>query len=229
MRRSPSVVLLLLLGCGGRDPLLGADDQGALPGTTGGGSGGGASTGGTSGTVPPIIMPTPPGRVDAGMAVPPAQPRDASPPPPPIKLDAAPPSAGGCAFPKCLADLMSTCTPTGRCVQQRVMGGGGIATNFCYDNGIKLITSVAGNGRNPMVAIRVMRADGTGCYTVQPESRGSGVTGLNYLAPSGQVVAIGTLERNRLTINCTGQPPQVVDVACQPGLMTTGCTNGTCQ
>jgi hypothetical protein len=228
MRRTWSLVLLLLVGCGGRDPLLGVDDQGVLvPPLAGGSGGGGAATGGTSGTVKPPVMVLP----DAGTPKPPVPvPPDAA---VPSKVDAAPqpvPTPNACDFPKCVAALQAACTPTGSCVQQRTTGGGGIGNNVCFANGVKVITSISGGGRNAPVTIRVLRADGTGCYTIEPEARGGGVTGLNYRTPSGELVATGLVMRDRLNIVCTGMTaPTSVAASCQPGLMITGCTSGSCQ
>jgi len=229
MRRSWSLVLLLLVGCGGRDPLLGVDDQGVLvPPLAGGSGGGGVATGGTSGGVMPPVMVLP----DAGTPKPPAPvPPDAA--TAPGKIDAAPvnqPNPNSCDFPKCVAALQTGCMPAGTCVQQRSVSGGGIGTNACFANGVKVITTIQGGGRNQAVAIRVLRPDGTGCYTIEPESRGGGVTGLNYRSPSGELVATGLVMRDRLNIVCTGMTaPTSVPASCQPGLMITGCTNGSCQ
>jgi hypothetical protein len=172
---------------------------------------------------------------DAGTIKPPVVvPPDAA-SPPQVKQDAATPgnpnNPGACAFPKCVAALQAACMPAGNCVLQRVMGGGGIGSNVCYANGVKAFTSISGNGRGQNTTIRVMRADGTACYTIEPESRGGGVTGLNYRAPSGELIATGIVQnRTQLAIACTGTTaPQVVETSCQPGLVITGCSNGSCQ
>jgi len=220
MRRSRSVLLLLLVGCGGRDPLLGVNDEGIIPPPVAGGSGGGTATGGTSGTPPVLTLP------DASTPRPPVPAPDAA---APGKVD-APPGAGACAFPKCVAALQEPCTPQGRCVQQRVMSGGGIGTNVCFANGVKLITSISGNGRNQNVTIRVMKPDGSACYSIEPESRGSGVTGLNYRTPAGEIVGTATRNGNSLAVTCIGSTtPISVDATCQPGLIAAPCTSGSCQ
>jgi hypothetical protein len=239
MRRS-ALLLLVFLGCGGRDPLYGVSeepttppvsgpDASVSPGTGGspamggnpgtGAQGGSAGTGGTTGTKPPpspppdAAVPPPPVLRDAGVPV-----RDAAPPP------------NACQFPKCVAALFADCMPTGKCVQQRSMGGGGISSNVCYGNGVKLVTSVMG-GRNATTAIKVFKADGTLCYTVEPEQRGGGVNAVLYRDASGQAVASATVDRNTLAVACTGTTtPQSVATSCQPGLQgsTNGCGNGMC-
>jgi hypothetical protein len=227
MRRSRSLLLLLLVGCGGRDPLLGVNDEGILTPPVAGGTGGGTATGGTHGN-PPVMTP-PASQPDAGTVKPPVMvPPDAA---TPAKPDAGP-ATSACAFPKCVAALVDSCKPAGTCVQQLVMGGGGISTNVCFQNGVKVITSIRqGGGRTPPVNIRVMRPDGSGCYSIDSESRGSGVTGLNYRTPSGELVATATRDGNRLAVTCIGTTtPQVVDATCQPGLVASNsCTNGSCQ
>jgi hypothetical protein len=194
----------------------GSPASGGNPGT-----GGNAGTGGAPGTKPPL--PPPP---DAAVPPPPL-PRDAGPPVP--ARDAAPPP-NACAFPKCVAALINDCMPAGKCVQQRFMGGTGIGTNVCYTNGIKLVTSLMG-GRNATAAIKVFKADGTLCYTVEPEQRGGGVNAILYRDASGQAVASATMDRNTLAVACTGTTtPQSVATSCQPGLpgTTNGCGNGMC-
>ncbi|HXU80006.1 MAG TPA: hypothetical protein VN914_01325 [Polyangia bacterium] len=214
----------MVLGCGGRDPLYGVDNGGTTPPPVSG-TGGGTNpnpnpgTGGTPGTtIPP--MPAP----DASIPPPPL-PRDAG------ARDAAPPMTGMCPFPKCLAAVMFDCTPTGMCVQQRTSGGGGLGNNVCYGNGVKLVTSLSGGGRNPTAAIKVFKADGTLCYTVEPEQRGGGVNAIAYRDASGQQIASATVDRNSLAIACAGTTtPVSVPMSCQPGLQgsTGSCRNGMC-
>jgi hypothetical protein len=142
--------------------------------------------------------------------------------------DAAPPPSA-CQFPKCVAALLADCTPSGRCMQQRFMSGGGVGSNACYANGVKLSTVVSG-GRNVTATIKVFKADGTLCYTVEPEQRGGGVNALLYRDASGQPVASATVDRNTLAVACTGSTtPQIVATSCQPGLQGAGnCSNGMC-
>jgi hypothetical protein len=129
-----------------------------------------------------------------------------------------------------VAVLLADCTPNGKCVQQRFMSGGGLGTNACYSNGVKLTTVLSG-GRSFTGSIKVFKADGTVCYTVESQPRGGGVNALSYRNSSGDVVATATIDRNLLAVTCTGQTtPQVVDTSCQPGLSGNGggCGNGTC-
>jgi hypothetical protein len=223
MLRSRALLVLLLFGCGGRDPLVGIDDEGILvPPLPAAGTGGGSATGGTSGTMPPMSKPPAP---DAG-----AKPPTSTPAPDaatPGKLD-APPSA--CPFPKCVAALVEECIPAGTCVQQQLSVGGGISSNICYANGVKLMTTIQGGGRNPSTAIKVLKPGGAPCYSIDPEQRGAGVVGHNFRAPTGEIVATATIDRNRLIIVCINQTsPTAIDLSCQPGLSpANGCNRGAC-
>ena len=227
MRRS-SLLLLVLIGCGGRDPLYGVDESGGNPPPVSALDAGGP--GNNPGTTPPGT--TPPSTPDA--AVPPNPgpfPRDAG---PPRDAGVVPPPMAMCPFPKCLAAVMGAdCTPAGMCVQQRVSSGGGLGSNACYSNGVKLVTSLSGGGRNPTASIKVFRADGSLCYSVEPEQRGGGVNAIAYRDASGQQIASATVDRNSLAIACTGSTvPQSVPLGCQPGLTSNGagggCRSGMC-
>jgi hypothetical protein len=262
MRRS--LLVLLVVGCGGRDPLYGVSDNPAPPGDdasvssgTGGdpniggasggtpGSGGVTASGGTPGSGGVTASGGTPGSggitasggapgsgggpgtlpPDAG-AIPPGPRRDAGAPP----RDAAPP--GTCSFPKCVAALQADCAPAGMCVQERLMSGGSLSSNVCYSNGVKVMSSLmGGGGRNFTSSIKVFKADGTLCYSLDPQPRGAGVNAVNYRDASGNVVATATIDRNFLAVSCTGQTtPQIVQTSCQPGMAGSigGCGNGTC-
>jgi hypothetical protein len=234
MARRCALLFVVLLGCGGRDPLNGPlidDGTGAAPVTTPDAAPGGA--GGAGGASGP--------RLDA--APPPVSPPDGPvfmPPPPPVRdagiprLDASPtnPPNVDCPLPTCLAGLLKECTQAGSCVQQRAMGRGG-ATNTCYANGVKFLGSTGNGG----LTVQVTKPDGSACYTFQAILGGGGVNAFSYLAPNGQMVARVTLDRNLAAVTCTGEmTPQVVNLICLPGLMTgrgggggsAMCTQGMC-
>jgi hypothetical protein len=238
MVRSRSPLLLPLfvmaLGCGGRDPLDGPIDDGTgAPPANGGAGGGGAdasrslpSIPGTTppSTAPPNTPPTmPPPLPDAG-AVGPARdggrPRDAAPAPPAVS----------CA-PKCIAALQAECTPSGSCVQQRTGRGGGPT---CYANGVKFLPAMGTSG----AGTRVLKPDGTLCYTVTVENGGRGsIVAFTYSGPAGEMVARVTDQNGLATVTCAGAVnPEVVMTACLGPAMATGgrggggntCTAGTC-
>jgi hypothetical protein len=227
MSRCRSLFLLFVIGCGGRDPLLGAVDDGTSPPPPVGvdASGVGSLRDAAPGTKPPFTGP------DAGAVPPPAMAPDAA---GPAKRDAAtaPPPANACVFPSCLSALVAACTPSGSCVQQQTMSGQGIGTNVCHANGVKVVTTLSGGGGMLSASVRVLKPDGTACYTLEPQSgRQRGVIALTYRGPNGETLATATLDGMFLAIVCAGQTtPQIVSSSCQPGLMTgrSMCTNGAC-
>jgi hypothetical protein len=220
----PVLLMVLATACGGRDPLVGALDDNGLPaaGSDGGSQPGTARDGGP-GTTPPA------GGPDAGQLKPPL----------PVSPDAAVPSKTDaqpadpkCQFPACIQKIQFSCMPAGSCMQQLTMSNGGIATNICYANGVKQVISIMG-GRTQSTNIRFFNADGTSCFSIEPQQgRGGGVNALTYRDAGGNVVANATLDGGLLSITCVGQStPQVVPATCQPGVMRNGgpsCTNGTC-
>jgi hypothetical protein len=244
MVRTRAFLVLLLVGCGGRDPLVGVEDDGTNPPvvTTDGGSKPGTPPGldaGSPGSTPPASKP------DASVTMPPDMPPPTMPPPtvpPPgsprdagvTVRDAAPggrpDAARSCTFPDCIAKLMFQCQAEGACVQQR-MGGNNGGTNICYANGVR-VTSMPSGGRGQSANVRVLGADGKLCYTYEaPPGRGGGGAPATYRDSLGNVMATATTDNGFMAITCTGQMiPTVVSSACQPGATNgmNGCTNGMC-
>jgi hypothetical protein len=220
-RRTLGIVFWVagLAACGGRDPLLEVDPSLVPP----------LPVPPDGGTARRDTAPLSPVLRDAGRgpATPPGTVADAGATP---RLDAGaitpPPPMANCDFPRCIRDLQAACLPAGTCTQQR---SGGSNPSICYANGVKFLSS-PGAGRNNFM-LRVLAPGNTPCYTIQSESRGAGVVGINYFNPRGQMVASGFIERGTLYITCSDQMvPQPVALSCQPGVMGGGtmCTAGSC-
>jgi hypothetical protein len=240
MARTRALLVLLLVGCGGRDPLVGVGEDTQPPPVIGAGGGGGNTTpdrlDGSANTIPPSTKP------DAGLIAVPPVPPDAATPimPPPIMPPPGPPRDAGalprdaaraCAFPDCIIKLMSQCLTEGACTQQRT-GANNATTNACYANGVRLIATPTGNGRGQNVNVRVFSPDGRLCYSFEPQmSRGGGVNAALYRDYLGNVVAAASNDRGYLAIICNGQMnPTVVEATCQPGTPNSisGCSSGMC-
>lgn len=138
-------------------------------------------------------------------------------------------STGTCNYPSCLTGVMTTCVPSGSCVQQTDTVT--YATNTCYANGVKQITSL--NAVTGSAVVTVKNGSAT-CYSM--EIGGITATATNYTLTvknsSGQIIATGTVDgAGSTTIACTGGQPVTIDSNCDPtgsSSSTTTCTTGTC-
>jgi hypothetical protein len=195
---------------------------------SGGGTGGAGAPSGTGGTTPAGT-----GGIAAGTGG--ATPTGTG----GTTSDAAPvDSASACKVP-CLATLDSECLPSGACTEQAV-GPLGIATNRCYDNGVKILSDVMIGLPNSTLKITHKKADGSVCFTVEGTLNGATAATVTWKDPAGNAVATGTYAFTTMaaTIMCGGQTFDAQAAAScgalrnlprAPGSPSTGgCSMGSC-
>ena len=136
-------------------------------------------------------------------------------------------AAGSCNYPSCMASLAATCQPAGTCVEQ--VDSTTFASNVCYSNGVKMLTSI--NMTSGLINVAFKNGSST-CYTIEVSaSATTGAETLTVKNASGAVIATGTRDTtgSTTTITCTGGAPVTLNAACQGSLGSpSGCTTGTC-
>ena len=140
-------------------------------------------------------------------------------------------STGGdsCNYPSCFAKLITTCVPAGTCVQQS--GGTTFATNTCYSNGVKMISSI---DTNSLITSVTFKNGGTTCYAVDVTE--SLPTTMTFKNVSGNTIAIMTVDAttNVATVTCPGGQAVSLDATCAGtgygggSSTSTTCTPGLC-
>jgi hypothetical protein len=117
--------------------------------------------------------------------------------------DRAGDSMGDPCRPPCWSKLLNGCVPEGDCIYSMPI--------VCYANGVKFITSPAGN---PIA--QTITKNGVVCVTVDRANNYSDPSGnvLGYLIPNAD---------NSVTITCTGEAPVTIPASC-----TISCRSGTC-
>jgi hypothetical protein len=121
--------------------------------------------------------------------------------------DAAAPddTASSCSIP-CLADIDRECVPSGACMEQAA-GPLGIASNRCYDNGVKILTDIAIAFPASTLKITHKKADGSVCFTVEGTVQGTTTATVTWKDAGGAAVATGTYNLTTMaaTIMCGDQ------------------------
>jgi hypothetical protein len=150
--------------------------------------------------------------------------------------------SGSCSFPSCYIDLLSTCVPSGTCVQQTTTTYAPVmmTSNMCYSNGVKVLMNVNMTDPSSASSVTTVTKNGTTCYSYEtPFSAGSGssatVVYKNVAGATVVTIAINATAKTE-TITCAGGSPVVVSLdACgssvDGGSSTdggAGCTTGTC-
>ena len=134
-------------------------------------------------------------------------------------------STGACNYPSCIASLGTTCAPSGTCVEQT--DATTFATNTCYSNGVKSITSI--NATTGEIILTIKNGSST-CYSMTAAAAASGSSyALTINNGSGQTIATGTddITTGGMTVTCTGGQPVTLDPSCDTGMNST-CATGTC-
>jgi hypothetical protein len=94
-------------------------------------------------------------------------------------------------------------------------------TNFCHVNGVKKrSTTTYDNTGRYMTVMRVLKPDGSPCYTLEMSGLSTGDTETQvWKSPSGAVLLSGTWTKSvdRLILSCQGMSYDTREVGC-PGL-----------
>ncbi|HEY0711518.1 MAG TPA: hypothetical protein VGF45_02520 [Polyangia bacterium] len=125
-------------------------------------------------------------------------------------MEAAPLTITSCSQINCpsLMNLVTTCNGSGStCTQAMSTAGQVTTTNYCHANGVKKTATY--NDATKFISMRVQRANGTHCYTLEM-SPGSSANQENwtYKSPTGAV--LGTAVSNfgatssTITLRCEG-------------------------
>jgi hypothetical protein len=140
-------------------------------------------------------------------------------------------SIGGdsCNYPSCLANLVTTCVPSGTCVEQT--GGAAFATNDCYSNGVKMISST---DANTLITSITFKNGSTTCYSVDVTE--SWPTTMTFKNVSGGTIATMTVDTttNAATVRCAGGQTVALNANCDSASYGGGsssspsCTPGLC-
>ena len=136
-------------------------------------------------------------------------------------------SAGTCNYPNCLASLATSCEPSGTCVEQSDTAT--FATNTCYSNGVKEISSLDMATGSATVTYK---NGSTTCYSI---AVGGALTGTSYTLTfknaAGATLATGTSDGTTTTVTCTGGAPITLNSSCSAASAassTSTCTTGPC-
>lgn len=136
-------------------------------------------------------------------------------------------ASGTCNYPTCLASLATTCAPSGTCTQQTDPTT--YATNTCYSNGVKTISSV---NLTTLAVTLTYKKGGSTCYSVDVAGISTGSLTMTFKNASGGTLGTGTMDAatNALTITCAGAQPVTLDAACDTSSFAgaSNCTTGTC-
>jgi hypothetical protein len=134
----------------------------------------------------------------------------------------------GCNYPSCLASLATTCQPSGTCVQQTDLTT--YASNTCYSNGVKLISSF--DLTSGAIVVTFKNASGI-CYTFNIASSATGSTSTYTIKnAAGQAIATGMSDgAGNTIITCTGGQPVTLNANCDSSTgasSSANCTQGVC-
>ena len=138
-------------------------------------------------------------------------------------------ASGSCNYPSCLANLATSCQPSGTCVEQTDTTT--FASNVCYSNGVKVITALNLTSGSATITFK---KGSTTCYTFEAGVSATGTEALTIKNASGAVIATGTSDTtgSATTITCTGGAPVTLNASCQDatgtGSSTSSCTTGIC-
>jgi hypothetical protein len=102
-------------------------------------------------------------------------------------------SAGGARCPQCLVDLMSSCMPSGACVNQTTLGPPA-TSNVCWANNVKVVATTS-QTLPPHPTETWKKPDGSICYVVESTSTAGGSSAITYKNAGGTVVATGIAGR----------------------------------
>lgn len=134
---------------------------------------------------------------------------------------------GNCNVPSCLSTYASTCVPSGTCVTQLDLQT--FASNTCYSNGIKFITTVDLTTNS---VISTIKNGSIVCYSIFVDGTDTGVMTLKN-ASGATVATLSSDAAGNDVVTCTGEQPVVLDSSCANespigSTDTTECTDGTC-
>ncbi|HEY0708342.1 MAG TPA: hypothetical protein VGG33_16165 [Polyangia bacterium] len=153
-------------------------------------------------------------------------------------VEAAPLTITNCNQINCpsLTSLVTTCNGSGSACTTSMSTAGQVSTlNYCHANGVEKVATY--NDATKFTSMRVQRANGTHCYTLEMSPSGMNQENWTYKSPTGTI--LGTAVSNfsatgsTITLRCNGGT-YVIDTAqvdCagtdgQPG--PTECTAGAC-
>jgi hypothetical protein len=130
--------------------------------------------------------------------------------------------SGSCNMPSCLANLPTTCTPSGTCVEQTTTTG----TNDCYSNGVKVITTIDLSTFN---STETFKNGSTTCYSIAVSGLLTGTPTFTLKNAAGATIGTGTEDAttNAVTFTCTGQSPVVLNSSCDTSSFA-GSSAGSC-
>jgi hypothetical protein len=132
-----------------------------------------------------------------------------------------------CNAPACFTDLMRDCRPSGSCIEQ----SSGYDTSQCYENGVKVITTVDASALTMSTKVRNgNRTCYETYYDLAAALRGAAVVGLIKDGGGTTVATLGDDMSGRSIVTCTGGQPVVLNEACdsENAPVSTSCNTGPC-
>ena len=134
-----------------------------------------------------------------------------------------------------MANLTSSCQPSGTCTEQAI---GTTSASACYSNGIKMSVSMATSSSDLMSMSIGVKKNGTPCFSMAVSDAASGDTTVIFKNASGTTVAtVVTGGSSGTTVTCPGGSPSGIDTACNADYTaansatswnTGNCSPGTC-
>jgi hypothetical protein len=179
----------------------------------------------TAGPVPDA----PPADRPPDAAPPPPPPPDSAPPPPPPPLPDAAPIDPNAIIPSTCEQIpcqdlfiaAASCNSDAQMCQSQVTAMDPVArTNYCHVNGVKKLAATTFSGDGYTTVMRVNRADGSHCYTLEMSGAiSSDVETQVWKSPTGAVLITGawTKSIDRRVLSCNGMSYDTREVGC-PGL-----------